>query len=158
MSLSTGDSAPDFSLFNDEYEAFTLSEARQKGPVVLLFFPAAFTGVCTTELNSVNNDLGAYGPNTTVIGISTDAPFTLAKFREVNGLSFNLVSDHEANVCRLYGTKYDRDFTGMKLDRISRRSAFVVDQAGVVQYAEVLSSAADQPDLKAVQKAATDLQ
>ncbi|NNE69394.1 MAG: redoxin domain-containing protein, partial [Rhodothermales bacterium] len=72
MSLSVGDRAPDFSLFTDEKEAFTLSEAVKTGPVVLLFFPAAFTGVCTTEVNEVSNDLGAYGDSTTVVGISTD--------------------------------------------------------------------------------------
>ncbi|NNE71815.1 MAG: redoxin domain-containing protein [Rhodothermales bacterium] len=153
MSLSVGDRAPDFSLFTDEKEAFTLSEAVKTGPVVLLFFPDAFTGVCTTEVNEVSNDLGAYGDNTTVVGISTDSPFTLAEFRKVNGLKFNLVSDHEANVSRLYGTKYNRDFTGMKLDRISKRSAFVVDTDGVIQYAEVLESAGDMPDLAAVRKA-----
>ncbi len=76
----------------------------------------------------------------------------------MNALAFNLVSDHEANVSRLYGTKYDRDFTGMKFDRISKRSAFVVDRNGVVQYAEVLGVASDLPDLAAIRKIASDLQ
>lgn len=153
MSLSVGDRAPDFSLFNDEMQAFTLSDAVKSGPVVLLFFPAAFTGVCTTEVNEVSNDLGAYGADTTVVGISTDAPFTLKEFRKVNGLKFNLLSDHEANVSRLYGTKYNRDFTGMKLDRISKRSAFVVGTDGVIKYAEILESAGDMPNLEAVRSA-----
>jgi peroxiredoxin len=157
MAITVGDTAPDFSLFTDEKAAFTLSLARARGPVVLLFFPAAFTGGCTTELNDVNNDLAAYGANTTVVGISTDSPFTLTEFRKVNGLAFNLVSDHEANVCRLWGTKYDRDFTPMKLDRISKRSAFVVDQDGLVRYAEVLESAGDQPDLAAIKELASSL-
>ncbi|MFT4605537.1 MAG: peroxiredoxin [Rhodothermales bacterium] len=150
MSVSVGDHAPDFSLFSDEKKAFTLSEALKHGPVVVLFFPAAFTGVCTTEVNEVSNDLAAYGENTTVVGISTDSPFTLTEFRKVHGLKFNLLSDHEANVCRLYGTKYDRDFTPMKLDRISKRSAFVVGTDGVIRYAEILDVAGDMPDLDAV--------
>ena len=153
MALSVGDAAPDFSLFSDEKEAFTLSEACKKGPVVLLFFPAAFTGVCTTELNEVSNNLAAYGGDTTVVGVSTDSPFTLAEFRKVNGLAFNLLSDHEANVCRLYDSKYDRDFTPMKLDRIAKRSAFVVGTDGKVKYAEVLENAGDMPDLEAVRNA-----
>ncbi|MBO6577197.1 MAG: redoxin domain-containing protein [Rhodothermales bacterium] len=154
MALSVGDKAPDFSLFSDEKQAFTLSDACKSGPVVLLFFPAAFTGVCTTELNEVNNELVAYGTDTTVVGISTDSPFTLAEFRSANALSFNLLSDHEANVCRLYGCKYDRDFTPMKLDRISKRSAFVVKQDGTVAYAEVLENAGNMPDLAAIKEAA----
>lgn len=153
MSLSAGDRAPDFSLFNDEMQAFTLSDAVKSGPVVLLFFPAAFTGGCTTEVNEVNNDLDAYGADTTVVGISTDSPFTLKEFRKVNGLKYNLLSDHEANVSRLYGTKYNRDFTGMKLDRISKRSAFVVGTDGVIRYAEILESAGDMPNLEAVRGA-----
>ena len=124
---------------------------------MLLFFPAAFSGVCTTELNEVNNALASYGADTTVVGISTDAPFSLAEFRKANGLSFNLLSDHEANVCRLYGTKYDRDFTPMKLDRISKRSAFVVDREGAVRYAEVLESAGNMPDLARIRELASSL-
>jgi peroxiredoxin len=158
MIISPGDAAPDFSLFTDQKNPFTLSEARQSGPVVLLFFPAAFTGACSSELNEVNNDLTSYGEATTVIGVSTDSPFTLAEFRKVNGLRFNLVSDHEANVSRLYGTKYDRDFTDMKLDRITRRSAFVIDRSGLVRYAEVLEKASDMPDLEAVRQSAIDSQ
>ncbi|MFT5143646.1 MAG: peroxiredoxin [Rhodothermales bacterium] len=157
MAIKVGDTAKDFSLFTDEMAPFTLSLARVDGPVVLLFFPAAFSGGCTTELNEVSNDLAAYGANTTVVGISTDGPFTLAEFRKVNGLAFNLVSDHEANVCRLWGTKYDRDFTSMKLDRVSKRSAFVVDGDGTVRYAEVLESAEDMPDLGAIKEIASSL-
>ncbi len=153
MSLSVGDRAPDFSLFSDEKKAFTLSEALKGGPAVVLFFPAAFTGVCTTEVNEVSNDLAAYGEGTTVVGISTDTPFTLAEFRKVHALKFNLLSDHEANVCRLYGTKYNRDFTPMKLDRIAKRSAFVIGSDGVIRYAEVLESAGDMPGLAAVKAA-----
>lgn len=157
MTISAGDRAPDFSLFTDQARAFTLSEAVLSGPVLLLFFPAAFTGVCTTELNEVSNDLEAYGPNTTVVGISTDAPYSLAEYRKVHGFRFNLLSDHEANVSRLYGTKHDRDFSSMKLDRISRRSAFVVDGAGVVRYAQVLESPAHMPDLQAIRSVLSSL-
>ena len=78
MSVSVGDSAPDFTLFSDETEAWTLSEHRGKN-VVLLFFPAAFTGTCTTELNTINNDLARFNDaNAVVVGISTDTPFVLA--------------------------------------------------------------------------------
>ena len=153
MPLKKGDRAPDFSLFRDDKEPFTLSEALGSGPVVILFFPGAFTGTCTTEMNTVNNDLSAYGPDATIVGISTDSPFALAEFRKAQDLSFHLLSDHEANVCRLYGAKYDRNFSAMKLDRIARRAAFVVDREGIIQYAEVLENAGNLPDLEAVKAA-----
>ena len=150
MSL-LGNSAPDFELYSDKTELFKLSD-QQGNHVVLLFFPGAFTGVCTNELNMVNNDLESYG-GARVVGISTDSPFALAEFSKVNSLTFDLLSDHNATVSAAYGSKYDNDFTGMNLDRISRRSAFVVDPAGNVVYEEVLESAGDLPDLDAVKAA-----
>lgn len=151
MSLTPGRPAPDFTLFSDEKTPFTLSEALKNGPVVLFFFPGAFSSVCTTELNEVNNLLDAFGASTQVVGISTDSPFALAEFRKVHGFRFPLLSDHDATVCAAYDAKYDHDFTPMKLDRIARRAAFVVDRDGVIRYAEVLESAGDLPDLAAVQ-------
>ena len=94
---------------------------------MLLFFPGAFTSVCTTELNTVGNDYARYtGPRRQVVGISTDSPFALAEFKKVNGFPFRLLSDHDGDVSAAYGAKYDRDFSPMKLDRIARRAAFVV--------------------------------
>ncbi|NND72699.1 MAG: redoxin domain-containing protein [Rhodothermales bacterium] len=153
MSLK-GSSAPDFELYTTGKNLFKLSEHRGNS-VVLLFFPGAFTGVCTNELNMVNNDLGSYA-GATVVGISTDSPFALAEFKKVNGLTFDLLSDHNASVCASYGAKYNNDFTAMKLDRIARRAAFVVDPSGAVVYEEVLESAGDLPDLDAVKSVLAD--
>lgn len=148
MALSTGDRAPDFTLFDSDKASFTLSEAG--GTVVLLFFPGAFTSVCTDELTTVGNDYGRWqAAGAEVIGVSTDSPFALAEFKKVNGLPFRLLSDHDAEVAALYGAKYDRDFTPMKLDRIARRAAFVVRPDGTLAYTEVLESAGDQPDFEA---------
>lgn len=145
MPIQTGDSAPDFTLFDSEQIPFTLSETS--GPVVLLFFPGAFTSVCTDELNVVGNDYGSYQDlGAEVVGISTDSPFALAEFKKVHGFPFRLLSDHDAQVSASYGAKYDNDFTGMKLDRIARRAAFVIDAKGFVRYAEVLESAGDHPN------------
>lgn len=146
--VAVGENAPDFELFTSETKPWRLS--GQEGPVVLLFFPGAFTSVCTTELNTVNNDLDAYG-DATVVGISTDSPFVLDEFKQANDLNYDLLSDHDAKVSRLYGAKYANDFTPMKLDRISKRAAFVIDGDGVVQYAEVLDNAGKQPDFDAIQ-------
>lgn len=137
-------------LYSNEIEPFTLSEHRGE-PVLLLFFPGAFTSVCTNELNQVNNEMPEFGDGEVqVVGISTDSPFVLDEFRRVNDLSFPLLSDHNAEVSAMYGAKYDGNFTDMNLDRISKRAAFVIDADGVVQYAEVLDNAGKMPDFDQV--------
>jgi peroxiredoxin len=150
-----GDTAPDFTLFSDEQQPWQLSEHRDR-PVVLLFFPGAFTSVCTTELNSVNTDYDSFD-GAHVAAISTDSPFVLSEFRSVHGFDFPLLSDHNAEVSALYGTKYAQDFTSMDLDRIAKRSAFVIDREGGIQYAEVLDNAGRQPDFEAVEETLTQL-
>lgn len=142
---SVGDSAPDFELYDHDGQAWHLSDYRGR-PVVLLFFPGAFTSVCTDELNAVNNTLSDFG-EAEVVGISTDSPFVLDEFRSEQQFEFPLLSDHDAEVSALYGAKYDDNFTPMNLDRISKRAAFVVDEEGVIQYREVLENAGKQPDL-----------
>ncbi|MFO8231315.1 MAG: redoxin domain-containing protein [Longimonas sp.] len=156
--FSEGDPAPDFTLFTQDIDPFTLSEHRGY-PVVLLFFPGAFTSVCTNEMNTVNNDLASFGveQGVTVVGISTDSPFVLDEYRKVNNLTFDLLSDHDAEVAAAYGAKYDYDFTPMELDRIAKRSAFVVDAEGTIRYAEVLENAGKQPDFEAIQATVDEL-
>lgn len=157
MALSAGDPAPDFTLPDDSMTPFTLADERAKGPVVLLFFPGAFTSVCTTELNTVGNDYQAYQDlGAQVVGISTDSPFALAEFKRVNGFPFRLLSDHDAEVSAAYGAKYDNDFTPMKLDRISKRAAFVVRQDGSLASVEVLDNAGEQPDFGRIKNALKD--
>lgn len=152
--IQPGNSAPDFTLYSHEKEPFQLS--AQHGAVVLFFFPGAFSSVCTTELNEVNNDLAGFG-NATVVGISTDSPFTLAAFAEQNGFSFNLLSDHDAEVCAAYGVKYNRDFTPMQLDRIAQRSVFVIDRDGVVQHVQIMENAGQIPNMDAVKQSIASL-
>ena len=155
MPLSSGDSAPDFTLFDQEMKPFTLSDAD--GPVVLLFFPGAFTSVCTTELNAVGSDYSSYQDRgAEVFGISTDSPFALAEFKKVNDFPFRLLSDHDGSVSEAYGAKYDNDFTPMKLDRVSKRAAFVIGADQSVLSAEVLDNAGEQPDFDRVLAALDD--
>ena len=151
MALTSGDPAPDYTLYDDATTAFTLSEALSNGPVMLLFFPGAFTSVCTTELNTVGNDYDRYTrTGAQVVGLSTDSPFALAEFKKVNGFPFRLLSDHDGEVSAAYGAKYDNDFTPMGLDRISTRAAFVVAADGTLAYAEVLDTAGNQPNFDAI--------
>ena len=148
--LSKGDRAPNFTLYTDEAQPWELSDHLDQ-PVVLLFFPGAFTSVCTTELNAVNNDLGSFDP-AHVVGISTDSPAVLSEFRSTQQFDFSLLSDHDAEVCAEYGAKYDQNFTDMELDRVAKRSAFIVDEAGTIQYAEILDDAGQHPDFDALKE------
>lgn len=149
MALSPGDTAPDFTLFDSDRQPFHLSEADK--PVVVLFFPGAFSSVCTTELHEVGNDYARYTDlGAEVVGISTDSPFTLAEFKKVHGFPFRLLSDHDGEVAAAYGAKYDNDFTEMKLSRVAKRSAFVVGGGNEVLHAEVLENAGRMPDFESV--------
>lgn len=150
MSVQVGQMAPEIELYSEEKELFKLSDHRGDKNVLLLFFPGAFTGVCTTELNTVTNDIAEYGSDTQIVGISTDSPFALGEFKKVNGFAFPLLSDHNAQACAAYGSKFNNDFTPMKLDRIAKRSAFVVNKEGEVIYAEVLENPGNMPDLDAI--------
>jgi len=151
MPLQPGDRAPDFTLFDSTKSPWSLAEHLPQGPVVLLFYPGAFTSTCTTELNQVNNDLARFqNTGAQVVGISTDSPYVLAEYGKVNDLQFPLLSDHGADVSAAYEAKYHHDFGKMGLDRISRRATFVVGQDGMLQHAEVLENADELPDFDAV--------
>lgn len=155
MQLSKGQTAPDFSLFNSEKAKVSLSDYKGKN-LVILFFPLAFTGVCTTELCSVRDNMNIYtGLNADVVGISVDSLFTLGKFKEENGLNFPLLSDFNKEISQAYGAFYDEFVLDMK--GVSRRAAFVVDGQGVVQYAEVLESAGDLPNFDAIKETLSTL-
>lgn len=148
MSISVGNAAPDFTLYNSEKEQVTLSSFKGKN-VLLLFFPQSFTGVCTEELCSTRDNLSRYnGLNTEVLAISVDSVFTLEKFKESEGLNFMLLSDFNKEVSTAYDTIYHDWIFDMK--GVSKRSAFVIDASGDVQYAEVLEVPSDLPDFEAI--------
>lgn len=155
MSISIGQSAPDFSLFNTEKTKVSLSDFRGKN-VVILFFPQAFTGVCTKELCAVRDNIGAYdNVNAQVLGISVDSIFTLGKFREEQAYNFPLLSDFNKDVSQAYGSLYENFVFDMK--GVSKRSAFVVDKEGIVRYAEVLENAGEVPNFSAIQETLASL-
>ena len=155
MQLSKGQSAPAFSLFNSEKNKVSLSDFSGKN-LVILFFPQAFTGVCTTELCSIRDNMNVYTSlNAEVVGISVDSIFTLAKFKEEQGYNFNLLSDFNKDISKAYGAFYDEFVFDMK--GVSRRAAFVVDGNGQIQYAEVLESAGDLPNFEAIQNTLSTL-
>lgn len=150
MSITIGQSAPDFILHDTNKKEVKLSDQKGKN-VVLLFFPMAFTGVCTKELCSVRDNIALYNStNAVVYGISVDSPFSLSKFKEEQNLNFSLLSDFNKNASQEYGCIYT-DFIGW-MNGVSKRSAFVIDKEGIVRYAEVLENAGDVPSFENIQQ------
>jgi glutaredoxin-dependent peroxiredoxin len=147
--IQVREAAPDFSLFDQDKNIMTLSVERISN-VLLLFFPLAFTSVCTKELCSVRDHLKMYERlNAKPFGISVDSLYTLKKYREEQHLNFPLLSDFNKEVSTLYRCLYNEFSYGMK--GVSKRSAFLIDKQGIVQYAEVLENAAEQPDFTAIE-------
>ena len=149
--MNIGDKAPDFTLYNDQREPVRLYDQLENGPVVLLFFPAAFTGVCTNELHLVSNDLDSFKP-AQVYGVSSDTLMVQAEFSKVNHFKIPLLSDHSAEVAEAFDCKFDHDFGPMKYDRIAKRGSFVIDRDGTVVYADVLANPGMLPDLDAIRE------
>lgn len=153
--LKIGDKAPDFKLFNSEKKEVSLSDYKGKN-VVVLFFPMAFTSVCTTELCTMRDDIAYYsGLNAEVLAISVDSPFTLAKFKEDQRLNFPLLSDFNKETSKSYDAYYDEFVMGMK--GVAKRSAFVVDKEGIIRYAEVLDSAGNLPNFETIKQTLNSL-
>ena len=143
MSATVGSKAPDFTLMNENREPVTLSS--QKGhPVVLAFFPAAFSGVCTKELCTFRDSMAKLNnAKAQVYGISVDTFFTLGAFKKEQNLNFPLLSDFNKEVIQAYGA-YNPDMIGLK--GIAKRSTFVIDKDGIIRHAEVLDDARNEPN------------
>jgi peroxiredoxin len=151
MSL-TGQTAPDFALFNTSKTEVSLSGLRGQ-KVVLAFFPAAFTGVCEKELCTFRNglaDMNAVGG--TVLGISVDSPFANKAFAAKNEINFPLLSDYTRSTVNAYGIAFD-NFAGMDGYVAANRAVFVVDESGTVIYEWVAPTLGTEPDYAAVQTA-----
>ncbi|MEM6725881.1 MAG: peroxiredoxin [Bacteroidota bacterium] len=150
MALQIGDQAPAFTLYNTEKNEVSLSDYAGKN-VVLLFFPLAFTGVCTAELCTMRDDIAKYqNLNAEIVAVSVDSLFTLEKFKAEQNLNFPLLSDFNKTASSEYGALYEDFVLGMK--GVSKRSAFVIDGAGKIQYAEVLENAGELPNFSLVQE------
>jgi len=148
MQIQVGQPAPDFTLYSSEKKPVTLSGLKGQ-PLLILFFPLAFTNTCTKELCSVRDDIAWYNQiNATVLAISVDSPQTLAKYKEEQKLNFTLLSDFNKEASRAYHTIYE--MFGYNMKGVSKRSAFVIDAEGIVQYAEVLDNASEVPDFPGI--------
>jgi len=155
MAPKVGDKAPSFTLYSSGKEEVSLQDFTEKN-VVLLFFPLAFTSVCTEELCTMRDNLSHYNNlNAQVLAVSVDSPFTLEKFKSEQELNFPLLSDFNKEVARSYGALYEDFVLGMK--GVAKRSAFVIDQDGVIRYAEVLDNAGNLPDFEAINETLSGL-
>jgi len=150
MQLKVGDKAPNFTLRNSDKKEVSLADHKGKS-VVVLFFPLAFTGVCTEELCSVRDDMSSYESlGADILAISVDSLFSLDRFKAEQEYNFDLLSDFNKEVSRAYGALYD-DFV-LEMKGVSKRAAFVIDGEGTICYAEVLENAGDVPNFGAVKK------
>lgn len=148
--VQPGEAAPEFALPRAPGDIVRLSDLTARGPVVLLFFPLAFSPVCTQEMCGLRDDYRRYRDlDAEVVGVSVDSPFALAAWADQEGIPFPLLSDFNGDTARAYGAIYD-DFHGMQA--VSKRAAFLIDSHGVVRHAEVLDDAARLPDLDAVRE------
>ena len=143
MPVDVGSKAPDFTLTNQDRQPVTLSAQRGR-PVVLAFFPAAFSSVCTKELCTFRDSLARLNQaKAKVYGISVDTFFALKAFHDDQKLTFPLLSDFNKQAIRDYGV-FNDDMIGLK--GIAKRAVFVIDNDGIVRHREVLEDARNEPD------------
>ncbi|WP_415381093.1 redoxin domain-containing protein [Halosimplex sp. TS25] len=149
--VSTGDSAPTFTatLGTSDHEDFDLADRIGDGPVVLAFFPGAFTPPCTNEMVALQDRLGEFeDAGATILGVSADSPFSQDAFCEHHGLEFDLVSDMDGDTIREYGLEMDIPDLGLYGN--ANRAVFVIDEAGTVVYDWVADDPTNEPDYDAV--------
>jgi peroxiredoxin/DNA-binding transcriptional ArsR family regulator len=150
MAADVGSKAPVFTLMDQDRQPVKLSEQKGK-PVVLAFFPAAFSSVCTKELCTFRDSLSRLNRTAAqVYGISVDTFFALKAFHDQQGYTFPLLSDFNKQAIRDYGV-FNEDMIGLK--GIAKRAVFVIDKEGVVRHREVLEDARNEPDYEAVFRA-----
>ena len=155
MAIAVGTKAPDFTLKSKQASGLVdvkLSNNFGKKNSVVLFFPAAFTGVCTKEMCDITAGLSAYsGLNADVIGISVDGPFAQEAWAQKEKIGTTLASDLNKTTAKAYGVLVD-DLGGLipGFGSTSARAAFVIDKNGVVQYSEQTPTPKDLPNFNAI--------
>ena len=151
--VNVGDDAPDFSLIDQNNNTVNGSDFKGQR-VVLVFFPAAFTGVCTTEMCAFEENMSRLNDaSVTILGICVDARFSNAAFAEKNNLSFQILSDYTRSTVNAYGVAL-HDFAGMPGYTASERAVFIVDENGDVMWKWVGENPGVLPDFEAVLTAA----
>lgn len=157
MALTVGDAAPDFELVWKIGTDPVRRSVHQGGePLVVLFFPLAFSSVCTDEICAVAEDASTYSKlGAKLVGISVDSPFVNARFAESCGAEFPILSDFNTEAAAAFGVR-NADFFGM--DGVADRSAFVIDGEGIIRYAWTSDDPGVIPDFDAIKAAVQALQ
>jgi len=156
--VEPGDDAPTFTAtrVTDDIEPFRFEPRREDDPLVLAFFPAAFSSTCTDEMRTLRDTIDQFPETATVLGVSTDLPHALQRYREAYDLPFGLVADPDHNAINAYDVVESFDHYG--IDTVARRAVFVIDATGVVQYRWLADSHGDEPEYTAVAAAAVAAQ
>jgi peroxiredoxin len=163
MALQVGTKAPDFALCCKSasgIQVVKLSDNFGKKNTLLLFFPMAFTSVCTTEMCSISKEFETYDDlNTVVYGISGDSPFSLEAWAQKEGIQIPLLSDYTHAVAKDYDVAYESFPPGANLPMsgVAKRSAFVIDSHGVVQYSESSDNPKQLPNFEAIRAKLTNI-
>jgi len=155
--VSNGDTAPTFTatVGTSDHEPFDLEDHLGDGPVVLAFFPGAFTPPCSNEMIALQEHLGEFeAAGASLFGISADSPFSQGAFREEHGIEFDLVSDMAGDAIKAYGL--EMEIPDLGLHGIANRAVFVLDDDGTVVYSWVADDPTNEPDYEAVLAAAED--
>ena len=151
MNIDVGSKAPDFTLMNQDRQPVTLSALLQNGPVVLAFFPGAFSSVCTSEMCTFRDSIATLGnARGQVVGVSTDTFFALKAWADQQRLTFPLLSDYNKEVIQQYNV-VNPDMIGLK--NIAKRAVFVIAPDGTVTHKQVLDDARNEPDYDKVRSA-----
>ncbi len=156
MPLKPGSKAPDFTLPDEEFNKVNLYSLLSQGkPVVLVFFPAAFSPVCTTELCNFRDRMALLEKaNAEVVGISVDSPWCLKEFKEKNRLNFKLLSDYNREVIKLYDVVQE-EILGLK--NLAKRAVYVIKPDGTIHWVWYSDDPRVEPDYEEVVKVVNSL-
>jgi peroxiredoxin len=156
MAVEIGQKAPEFTLksknLTGEVKDISLGDFKGKN-AILLFYPQAFTGTCTTEMCTVSEGFEYYSNlNAVVLGISVDSVFTLEAWGKQNNITIPLLSDFNRVVCTAYGTLYPDGGFVFGMNGVSKRSAFIIDKNGIIRYKEILDDAGSLPNFDKIKE------
>ena len=155
--VEIGDPAPDIHapVVGSEIKPFRLSDAIGDGPIVLAFFPGAFTSTCTAEMCTFRDEMAQFDSiGAIVYGLSVDTPFSLREYRDKHDLQFGLISDHEKHAIDAYDVRKSYDDIGF--EGVARRSVFIIDDAGRIAYKWVAEKGGVEPDYEEIETAAAE--
>jgi peroxiredoxin len=153
--INIGQKAPDFKLLDKDKKEVSLSDFKGKN-LVLFFFPMAWTGGCTKEMCTVQEDYNQYkNMDAEVVGISVDTFFALKKFSDEFKIEFNLLSDFNKQTIRDYDIVFHEFAFGYK--DVAKRSTFVIDKEGIVRFMEILPTPGEFPNMAAIREAVNKL-